>query len=131
MGNPLILDTDFIIEFIKGREPAVTFVQQEEENTLFATTTINAFELYVGAQESPYKEKNSAKLHEFINQLLILPLTLPASRKAAEIHGQLKKQGSLIDIKGLLIGAIALEEGFALKTNNKKHFSRIPGLEVL
>ena len=131
MGNPIILDTDIIIEFIKGNEPAVTFVNQQEGTALFATTTINTFELYLGAQHSPYREQRLPKLQEFINQLIVLPLTLAASKRAAQIQGALQEKGNTLDFKDLLIGALALEEGFALKTNNKKHFARIPGLTLL
>jgi len=128
MGHPILLDTDVIIEFIKGTESAVSFITQHEGDVTFGTTAINTFELYLGAQHSPYKEQRLPKLQEFINQLLVLPLTLAASKRAAEIQGELQKKGNMLDFKDLLIGALALEEGFTLKTNNKKHFERIPGL---
>ena len=131
MGNPVILDTDIIIDFIKGRENAVRFIEQNEGDITFGTTTINTFELYLGVQDSPYKEKQLPKLQEFIDKLIVLPITLAASRRAAQIQGMLQKNGNALDFKDLLIGALAIEEGFAIKTNNKKHFERIPELELV
>ncbi|RJQ19976.1 type II toxin-antitoxin system VapC family toxin [Candidatus Woesearchaeota archaeon] len=131
MGNPVILDTDVIIEYIKGNEQAVRFITENEGDTVFGTTAINTFELYLGAQHSPYKDKQLPKLDEFISQLLVLPLTLSASKRAAKIQGELQRKGNSLDFKDLLIGALAIEEGFALKTNNRKHFERIPGLTLI
>lgn len=128
MGNPVILDTDIIIEYIKGNERIVKFITENEGETTFGTTAINAFELYLGVQHSPYKEQKFAQLHKFISELIVLPLTLSAAKRAAEIQGELQKKGNALAYKDLLIGALALEEGFSLKTNNTKDFARIPGL---
>ncbi len=37
----------------------------------------------------------------------------------------------MIEMRDLFIGTIALEEGFAVATQNRDHFKRIPGLQVL
>ena len=37
----------------------------------------------------------------------------------------------MIDIEDILIGAIALSKALKLATENKKHYSKIEGLEIL
>ena len=44
---------------------------------------------------------------------------------------QVEKSGETIEIRDLLIGCIAREEGLSLLTRNVKHFRKIPGLTVL
>lgn len=131
MRNPIILDTDVIIEYIKGNKQAVRFITENEGDTVFGTTAINTFKRYLGAQHSPYKNKQLPKLDEFISQLLVLPLTLSASKRAAKIQGELQRKRNSLDFKNILISALAIEEGFALKTNNRKHFEKITGLTLI
>jgi len=42
-----------------------------------------------------------------------------------------EKAGGGIESRNLLAGATALQEGYAVATENKEHFQRIPGLTVL
>ena len=48
----------------------------------------------------------------------------------AEIKADLQNQGNVIDDMDLLIAATALTMNYTLVTNNERHFSRIPGLQI-
>ena len=61
----------------------------------------------------------------------VLPLSISIVDMAAEIYATLRRQGKTIGHVDLLIGCTALESGIALATNNVRHFSHIPGLEVV
>ena len=50
---------------------------------------------------------------------------------AADIYADLYKCGLLILDADILIAATALENNLAVVTNNKSHFTRITGLQVL
>ena len=50
---------------------------------------------------------------------------------ATELYAQLSKQGKPIDDFDLFIAAFCLENGYALVTNNTRHFKRIDGLELV
>ncbi len=65
------------------------------------------------------------------NQVCIDTDVLIDILRAAHIGARLEAQGNALESRDLFTGAIALEHGFALKTRNAKHFSRIPGLTVL
>ena len=43
----------------------------------------------------------------------------------------LEKAGSGVEIRDLFVGATALQQGYAVATENKEHFQRIPDLTVL
>ena len=106
------------------------FIEENDGKTIFATTSINLFELYYDAYKSGVEE-NLLKLEELQQRLRILPTSTEAMKKAGEILAMLGKQGQPLDFRDLLIGTIALTERLSLKTNNKKHFLRIPHLKVL
>ncbi len=57
--------------------------------------------------------------------------TEEASEQAAKVLSGLEKSGRGIEIRDLFNGATAIQEGFAVATQNKEHFDRIPGLTVL
>jgi predicted nucleic acid-binding protein len=61
----------------------------------------------------------------------ILPLTLSATRRAAEIYANLRKKGEPIGHTDCLIAGIALSNNLQLVTNNIDHFKRIKGLEIV
>ena len=50
---------------------------------------------------------------------------LKGARIAGKLKVMLEETGFAIDIRDLLIGAIALSNDLSLKTNNKKHFERM------
>ena len=54
-----------------------------------------------------------------------------ASELGAKILSGLREAGGGIESRNLLAGATALQEGYAVATENKEHFQRIPGLTVL
>ncbi len=130
MENQICLDTDFLVNFLRNKKEEVEFIKENEARVIFATTQINLFELYYGAYKSGVAE-NLLKLGDLQQRLRILPTSTEAMRKAGETLAAWGKQGQLLDFRDLLIGTIALTERFSLKTNNKKHFMRIPHLKVL
>jgi|SRR3989344_6003463 len=130
METQICLDTDFLVNFLRNKKEEIRFIEENDGKTIFATTSINLFELYYGAYKSGVEE-NLLKLEELQQRLRILPTSTEAMKKAGEILAMLGKQGQPLDFRDLLIGTIALTERLSLKTNNKKHFLRIPHLKVL
>jgi len=130
MENKICLDTDFLVNFLRNKKEEVEFILLNESKALFATTFINLFELYYGAYKSEVKD-NIKNLEDLYFRLIILNLSKEAVKNAGEVLVELEKKGEPIDFRDLLIGCTAKTEGFCVKTNNKKHFQRIPGLIVI
>ncbi|MCE4599506.1 MAG: type II toxin-antitoxin system VapC family toxin [Desulfurococcales archaeon] len=63
--------------------------------------------------------------------MTILNLTVKEAMKAGEEIAYLSSIGQIIEIRDLLIGVIARENGYGVFTGNTKHFKRIRGLEVI
>jgi tRNA(fMet)-specific endonuclease VapC len=87
-------------------------------------------ELFVGVAKGtrPHQERMA------IEQCVALFELLPFERNTAEIFGsivgELEKQGQKISDIDALIASVALEHSELLVTRNRKHFDRIPGLQV-
>jgi predicted nucleic acid-binding protein len=54
-----------------------------------------------------------------------------AAERSAETVAELESKGNMIDPRDLFSGCIALENGYAVLTRNRKHFERIPDLLVI
>jgi predicted nucleic acid-binding protein len=80
-----------------------------------------------------YKDakKQIQKFTDFVSLNKILPLTISATKQAAEIFAELKKTGQPIGHTDCLIAGIALTNDLQLVTNNTDHFKRIKELEIV
>ena len=58
------------------------------------------------------------------------PFTKEMAQRAARIDAEASKSGKTIPLGDLQIGVTALHFGFAVGTNNVRHFAMIPGLEI-
>jgi len=124
----IVLDTDVLIDFLRGKESAVRVVRNLlESKAHLATTVINVFELSWGA----CRLGKLREVEELCDVLEILSLTSREVLKAGEEIGYLHSIGQPIDIRDLLIGIIARENGYAILTGNTRHLSKIRGLRVL
>lgn len=130
MEDSVCLDSDVLIDFLRNKKEAVEWVKENESSKNLATTIINVFELYAGVYKSKNQQNNLAVLDSLIERLKILPFSLKSAQEAARQNASLEKKGQIIDKRDLFIGSIALTEGASLKTNNKKHFSRIERLKI-
>ena len=129
MEDKVCLDTDVLVNFLRNKQTEKEYIENHENSVLFSTTFINLFELYYGAYKSK-QAKNVLQVEELQHRLRILNLSKEAVRKAGETMAALEVRGQTIEFRDLLIGCTAQVEGFCLKTNNVKHFTRIPGLSV-
>ncbi len=121
------LDTDVLIDFLRGVEEAVSLVRNLRERTFICTTVINAFELYWGA----YKLRRVDVIDKLLGRIGLLELGPNEARVAGEEIAYLESIGQPLDVRDVLIGTIAKVNGCALATGNIRHFKRIRGLGVI
>ena len=124
-----VLDTDLLVEFLRGRSTAVSTVARLRESGTLATTVINAFELYWGAYKLSYEKAKD--VNRLLARLEVLSIDKKIAEKAGEEMAHLEKIGLPIGVRDLLIGVIAREHGYTVVTGNEEHFQRIRGLRVL
>jgi len=93
-----------------------------------STTSMNSFEIYLGAFRSREAAKNIKQADDLLKSIKVLDLTLENSRRSSEILSELLQGGTPIDLRDVIIAGIALVGGYALVTRNIEHFGRITGL---
>jgi len=124
------LDTDLLVAILRGKQQAAKAVQEIDQEGRAATTAINAFELYYGANKSQQKDQNLKETKKLLSKLEILPLDHQAAQRAAEIAVQLAQRGQPIDYRDAMIAAVAIQNDAVLLTRNTQHFKRIKGLKI-
>jgi predicted nucleic acid-binding protein len=127
-----IIDTDILIDLLRNRKEAVTFISKlQDKNSLLSTTVINQFELQYGAHKSRNPEKSVQATKKLLNELQILSLTPRSAQRAGHIFAELETKGQTIGLRDTLIGAIALTREFSVATRNTEHFKKITGLKII
>lgn len=122
----IVADTDVLIDFLRGREPAAGRIELELKGRLLATTTVNAFELWAGAKG----KRQQGAVDALLAAMTILPLDDDAARAGGEARRALLASGQDIGMADCLIAGICLANGAMLLTNNKRHFERVPRLRL-
>jgi tRNA(fMet)-specific endonuclease VapC len=62
--------------------------------------------------------------------LPVLPFDTAAARRYGEVGAELERRGTPIGDADPRIAAIALVRGHTVVTGNRRHFQRVPGLQV-
>lgn len=126
----MILDSDILIYFLKGKKEVVDEVLKLNIDELF-TTRINYTELLYGAYNSNKIEENLEKFESFLENFTILEFDKNASEIFAKSKSKLKKDGNIIADMDLMIASICIANNKKLVTNNHKHFEKINSLEIV
>jgi len=123
-----VADTDVLIDFLRGAEPAASRVAEAlEAGAALATTTITRFELMAGARG----RRQRAAVEALLAALPALPLGTPAADQAAGVRRELESRGEGIGMADSLIAGIVLTHDAQLLTRNRRHFERVPALAVV
>lgn len=86
--------------------------------------------IYRGNTEEIRRQRR-AYLDELKATVPIHPITESTAEIVARIGGEQASHGVNLPLGDLIIGACALELGYAVGTNNIRDFGRIPGLRVV
>ncbi len=77
------------------------------------------------------RSRRRAFLDELKATVPINPVTDTTAEVIARIGGEQASRGVVLPLADLIIGACALELGYALGTSNVRDFGRIPGLTIV
>ncbi|WXG39248.1 MAG: type II toxin-antitoxin system VapC family toxin [Candidatus Freyarchaeum deiterrae] len=129
----IMLDTDVIIDYLKRKpqpEAVKIFNKIDERQYAAYVSAVTVFEIYRGTRLSPQPEKAMSEANTLFSHTQILSFDEQTAIEASEIYVQLEKKGSPLEIRDVFIGAQARITKLILITKNKKHFERIPELNL-
>ena len=130
MEDTLLIDTDVLVDLLRNKYEIINWFKDNNDKFKFATTIINIFELYTGAYQSNNEDKEIKNVQDIIDRFIIFNLSLESVEEAGKQRARLEKQGHPLESRDIFIGSIAVTHNLPLKTNNKKHFERIEGLNL-
>ena len=120
----IILDTNILIEILKGNEATIKTVQAFNEKLLISSITV--MELYYGA----INKAEIKKLERFLSLFQVEHLNENISLKSILLIKTYAKSHNL-DIPGSLIAATAIVSECKVFTYNLKDFRYIDDLELI
>ena len=126
-----LLDTDWAIYYLRRRPDIV-----QRLDALFpegvGISIISVAELYIGAAGAVDPIAGEVEVSKFLAAAITLvELDVETCRIFAREQVRLRRSGNLIPDFDLLIGATALRHNFTLLSNNRRHFERIAGLNII
>lgn len=125
MATPPVLDSDVLIDYLRGAGPGWELLRRIRDGLAFRITAVSAFELALG--------HGYARDPAHADALMAAPclmLTREAAVGGGAVLRELRTAGVGIDIRDAMQAGICLEAGAPLVTRNVRHFERVPGLEV-
>lgn len=124
-----LVDTDWVVEYLKGRDPAVRVLDTMAPEDL-AISLITYGEIYEGIYSGRDPKRAAQGFSQFLQGVEVIPVNKSMMRRFAQIRGQLRKSGQIIGDLDILIAATALYYDLTLITHNIRHFSRVPNLKL-
>jgi len=120
----ILLDTNILIEILKGDTKTVETLESFEEELI--VSSISVMELYYGA----INKAELNKLEKFVSLFRTIPLDTKISAQAIQLVKTYAKSHNL-DIPDSLIAATALTHQCRLFTYNLKDFKYIKQIDLI
>ncbi|MCX5883581.1 MAG: type II toxin-antitoxin system VapC family toxin [Deltaproteobacteria bacterium] len=121
MARLILLDTDVLVDFFRGREKAVAFVNTY--NARIILSSIVVAELYAGVKGN--EEQNA--LQNFVSLFRVVPVNAEIGR-AGGLYKRDYGKSHGVGLADAILAATAEAENAELKTLNSKHYPMLKGI---
>ena len=125
-----LVDTDWVIDHMHGRQEVVSRLEELAPYGL-GLSIVSLAELYEGVFYSTDPLSEERSLLNFLGAVEVIPLDDEICRIFARERGRLRAVGTIIGDLDILIGATGLRHDLTLLTNNRRHFQRVTGLDII
>ena len=125
-----LVDTDWAIDYMNGIQTVVRQLDELSDEGA-GISIISLAELYDGLVGATDPERDEQRLNDFLDSIEVVPLEDAVCRIFAQERYRLRTSGLPIDNLDLFIAATAVHHGLTLLTNNRRHFERVRGLNIV
>ena len=125
MSRSILLDTDVLIDFLRGHGPAVSFLESNSDRIILSSIVVA--ELYAGVRGGEKDRERTV-----LENLLSLFRVVPVSRDIAKLGGLYKRdygRSHGVGIADAIMAATATLEDAEMKTLNVRHYPMLGNLE--
>ena len=125
-----LVDTDWVIDYQHGVARTVSMLNALLPEGV-GLSVVSLAELYEGHLDSADPQAQERALQSFLSSVMVVPLDDDVCRLFARERYRLRTTGNLIGDLDTLIGCTAMRHGLTLLTNNRRHFGRLRGLDII
>ena len=126
-----LVDTDWAIDYMRRHQPIVERLDELLPQGI-GLSVISLAELYDGILGDANRQRAERVLQAFLVHIEeIAPLDEAVCRIFATERRRLRSDGNRLEDLDLLIGATAIRHNLTLLTNNRRHFERMRGLDII
>jgi predicted nucleic acid-binding protein len=111
----ILIDTDVLINFLRGRESAREFLTSSLGEADLCCSAVTVAEIHAGM-----KEHERERTEELLDSLTVLEVTREIAEKAGTYKRTIKSQGLALD--DCLVAATAFVKHAVLATGNDRHY---------
>ncbi|HQT98789.1 MAG TPA: type II toxin-antitoxin system VapC family toxin [Thermodesulfobacteriota bacterium] len=115
MTKNILVDTDILIHFLRGRREAKDFLSSLLDRSQILCSSITVAEIFAGIR-SGEEEKTRA----LVDNLLVLDVTREVAERAGHYRRTIRSQS--LELDDCLIAATAFIHRSVLATGNGKHY---------
>jgi predicted nucleic acid-binding protein len=123
MATQLLIDTDVIIDYLRGRKEAANYLESLKETLLLSCITVA--ELYAGVREG----EERLKLKEFLQAFEIIPIDEEISVTGGLYRRDYGKSHGTGLADAIVAATVELRKA-TLVTLNKKHFPMVTHIKI-
>jgi predicted nucleic acid-binding protein len=123
MSNQSLVDTDVLIDFLRGQKQAASFFKAESGRMCFSSITVA--EIYAGIKDA----REEAEVERLFSIFPVLPITKEISQLAGRFIRQFGKSYS-VEIPDALIAATCSINQAELQTLNVRHYPMFRNLRA-
>jgi predicted nucleic acid-binding protein len=122
MNPKLLIDTDVLVDFLRGLPKAVKYIKAHSEEIIISAITVA--ELYAGVRDEELRQ-----LDDFISIFDVIPVS-HAIAKSGGLYKQQYHKSHGTGLADAIIAATSVIGDAELKTMNTKHFPMLKGLRA-
>ena len=120
-GSILLLDTDVLVDFLRGHGKAVAFVNARSARIILSSIVVA--ELYAGVRG----DREQAALEDLVSLFRVVPVSGEIA-KAGGLYKRDYGKSHGVGLADAILAATAEAENAELKTLNAKHYPMLKGL---
>jgi predicted nucleic acid-binding protein len=118
----LLLDTDVLVDVLRGYPEALAYVKLQEERILFSA--IVSAELYAGARD----DAELARIDHLLSRYPMLDVSPDIARSAGLLKRDYHKSHG-VGLADAIVAATAITYGVEVGTLNVKHYPMLKGIK--
>jgi tRNA(fMet)-specific endonuclease VapC len=129
--DAVLLDTDVFSYLTRTHDTRGDAYRPHVAGKTVAISFITVGEIYFGAEKKKWGKQTLNTFLERLKAVVVVPSDHEVCREYGKLKAKLREAGIVVADNDLWIAACALRHSIPLISNNRKHFEKIPGLQLI